>query len=681
MMENNVIDDVYEYRYMDERLKKIRANSLKNFLNNNNNDDNMMKFVDLNMYLKPDRLNEQLYNAINQSELSNSIILNKYQMEILYILENHNLFLSAPTSFGKTFILLEFIKRNINKLNNIIFIIPTIALMNELLKKIYIFFGDDYNICTNGGEELTDKNIFIFVPERSDADFLNKIVDIDIDLLIYDEIYKLQPTDTRELNNDDRIIYMNKVYLDLVKKAKKIALLGPFINSVEFGNTNLDIVKYYTNYMPVYNRLHVIEENDSWICHLKLEHQLIYFKKPESIYKNISLILDKIPPLDDLEKKYEKEIKYLEENVCGEWYVVELLKRGIGIHHGKTPIFLRKFYENEYNNGSIKILLCTNTLMEGINTPTNSLIVVDDPGSAFKLNNLMGRVGRLNPSNPIIGEIIISSEDILNNITNVNDWLDLKILAEEEKATIDEEIIYLNKKYEKENKNTEINNRLLLLEQNFNIKKEDITNNNLEFHKVCKIIEENLIGELLKEHDFYNIIKLCLKIIPGPSYAFKTSLFNSLNTDFPYLPYKYYLIDLLNKVSFKLMVSHFNESFNIDGNVENINIFIDSLYVLNNFIKFKFSKIVDYLGLFDISENNELKTFIGIVASYKSSDTSMKILDDLGINDIDSEKIINIIGIPNNISSSKMIRIIKENKNLLINSDLNPFSINNINNM
>lgn len=380
-------NEIVEYRYMDELFKVNRENVLKNFLINNKKDQ--LAFYDLDMYADNINLSSKILSVINKSVINPNIVLNKYQIEVLSILKNNNLFLSAPTSLGKTFIMLEFIKRNEDILNNIIFIIPTLALMNELVKKIYSLFSDKYNICINGSEELKDKNIFIFVPERSDKEFLTKIDEMSIDLLVFDEIYKLQPANNFEIKSDDRIIYMNKVYLELVKKSKKIALLGPYINNVSFEKTKINIVKYYTNFLPVYNDVIVLKSNEKWIDYIKMDHQLLYFSSPGSIYQNIQSILDYVSEEEIYIKKYAKEIEYLEKNVSKDWYVISLLKRGIGIHHGKTPMFLRKFYENEYKLGNIKVLLCTNTLMEGINTPTNSLIVVDNPGSAFKLNNLI----------------------------------------------------------------------------------------------------------------------------------------------------------------------------------------------------------------------------------------------------------------------------------------------------
>lgn len=674
-------NEVTEYRYMDDIIKKNRENVLKKYLLED--DKQNLGFYDLDMYHPQNTMNSKILSQINKSIIDENIILNKYQIEILNILKNRNLFLSAPTSFGKTFLMLEFIKRNRLRLKNIIFIIPTLALMNELLKKIYDLFSDEYNICINPTEEFKEKNIFVFVPERSDYEFLNKIKEMKIDLLVFDEIYKLQASNSREIRTDDRLIYMNRVYLDLVNKAEKIALLGPYINNVSFDKTKLDIVKYYTNYLPVYNRMTILKEDESWIDYVKLEHQLIYFSSPGSIYRNIDMILKQVPENQHYIDKYFKEIKYLEETVSKDWYVIDFLKRGIGIHHGKTPMYLRKFYENEYNKNNIKVLLCTNTLMEGINTPTNSLIVVDDPKSTFKLNNLIGRVGRLNVKNPTIGDVIISSESIVSNLNTTSGWFDLKILAEDSEINTDDEIIYLNKKYEDEKKQKELEVKIDNLNK-FGISIDDVIIHNLQLDKSYNYINEKMYEQLSNSIEFIDFVKIGLNLIKGPSYLFNVARYADLNYNGTYLPYKYYVASLLANSSYKRIIDHFNSNFNIYNNQENTNIFIDSLYELNNFIKFKFTKFVNYIELYkndSIANNKNLQQFIGILSNYKSLETAYKILDDLGINEEDSKIILETLNIANVISTSAIIKSIRQNKDYLLTLNLTPFTINNIKNI
>ncbi len=674
-MKNEIV-----YRYLDSNIKTKREKVLKNYLKKQG-DSTELSFYDLNMYASKNDLKDSINKIIYKSKLDENIILNKYQVEILEVLQDNNIFLSAPTSFGKTFIMLEYIKRNTDKLKNIVFIIPTIALMNELLKKIYDNFNNEYNICINSDEEIEAKNIFVFVPERTDSNFIEITKKIDIDLLVFDEIYKLQGT-KREVRTDDRLIYMNKVYLDLVKISKKIALLGPYINSVEFNNTNLDIIKFYSNYMPVYNEINVLDEDKKWIEEIKFENQLIYFKSPQSIYKNINLILEYIPESEEYIKLYSDEIKFLQDNIGDDWYVIKLLKRGIGIHHGKTPMFLRKFYENEYNKKNLKVLLCTDTLMEGINTPTESLLIIDNPGNTFKLNNLIGRVGRLNPQNPIIGNITICNKEILQDLININSWLDLKIRAEDEIILSDDEVLYLDKKYTDEEKNKQYNDKIQKLNNEYNISTEDIVIRSLELNKVIKMFEEGIYSELENSQNIYQCIVATTRLIPGPSYFFHKQRYTDLNLTIDYLPYKRYINDILNRKPFKEIIRVFNSEYNINGNVENINLFIDALYNLNNYIKFKFSKIINYIEVANKTINNEImRNFITLISSFNKLETSYKILDDLGIENEDAQKIIEALNINNNISASKMMRLLKNNKEKLLEEMLSPFSKNNIDNI
>ena len=184
---------------------------------------------------------------------------------------------------------------------------------------------------------------------------------------------------------------------------------------------------------------------------------------------------------------------------------------------------------------------------------------------------------------------------------------------------------------------------------------------------------------------FIDFVKVGIELFkPVPAYCFKTEKYIDLNYNGSYLPYKYYIVDLLCGRSYKEIVDFFNRNYNLNSNKENINIFIDSLYELNNFIKFKFSKFVNYIELHkdeNINANKQLIHFIGILSNYKMLDTEYKILDDLGINEEDSGKILEFLNITSVISTSVVIKLIRKNKEFLLRQDLSPFTKNNINNI
>lgn len=674
-------ENIYEYEYLDDDYKNLRERQLKDYLLEGNEMD--YNFLDLQMYNKNKSLKDKAFDVINTSVLNSKVVLTQQQLEILSLLENNSVFVSAPTSFGKTFVALEFIKRNENTLNNIVFIVPTIALMNELLKKIYGYFSDKFNICINSSEDIEEKNIFIFVPERSDNVFINKIKNVEIDLLVFDEIYKLKAEKKTDITGDDRLISMNRVYLTLLKKSNKILLLGPFIRKITFDQTKLKIIKFYTNYMPVCSTVYKINSNE-WQTKLIDGKTLVYFKSPEEIYLNIDSIIENTSVKPDLVEKYSEEIKYLKNKIGDNWYVIEMLKRGIGIHHGKIPMFLRKFFETEYNFGSITTLLCTSTLMEGINTPTDRLFIVGKISNSFELNNLIGRVGRLNPQFPILGNVYICNDDVYNIYKNKEKWLDLKILAENKTVFTNDEILFLNKKAENTAQMNQYREKLSSLEEK-GITTTEIKKYDVFFDKVYKFSQDNYAEKFSKVKTMKDCIDLSLNLLRSIAYEFKIDKFYGLFTKGEkqeYLQYKYYIERLLNGVSVKELVYSFNKSYNINVNTKNVNLFIDKIFVLKNYIKFTLSKILNYFELFNVKNNNNcLNMFRKLLSEFSDYDGNDKILDDLGIEEEDFNAISNYVKYGKINSTSNVIKTIKKNKNEILEENISPFTKHNIKNL
>ena len=672
-------DKIYEYKLLDENLRKERENVLKNYLSSSNEEYDL-DFFDLEIYK---RNKNDIFNVLFKSQVNPEFFLTMEQYEILSIMEEDNLFLSAPTSFGKTFIVLEFIKRHAEDFKNIVFIVPTLALMNELLKKIYALFSKKFNICINGSENFEERNIFIFVPERSDSTFYEKVKNLEIDLLIMDEIYKLQGNASK-IKKDDRLVLMNKTYLDLVLNSKKKFLLGPFISEVEFNNSKIDIVKYYTNYTLVYSEINYIDKEE-WIKMIDVNSsQLIYFSSPESIYKNIPKLINNIDPSPKYEELYEEEIMYLSKKVYSEWYIIKLLKRGIGVHHGKTPMFLRKFYENEFNNGNLKLLLCTSTLMEGINTPTEKLIVYDEPDSAFELYNLIGRVARLNPTSPKIGQVYICDKSLESKYLDTNGWRKLEIVAEKEVADTVDEIIYFNTKPRDEKLSNEYQEYTSLFIEKYGITIDNFKTKNLKYSVMKKMYINDSVNKFLHAEDFQTCVSTAIDLLLNLSYEWEVKKFNELNIQKEYLPYKYYVTEILLGTSISDMINSFNLQYNTKLIRENIDLFIDKILNIEKSIKFKLSKIIDYLDVTntDCHNNLYLRRFYNIVKTFNDDLVQYKILDDLGIEKNDCSKIIKYLNLSDEkISTSKLINAIKSKEQELMNQLESPFSKKNIRNL
>lgn len=141
--------------------------------------------------------------------------LDKDQKEVIDIFEESEgrLFLSAPTSFGKTFLLKEIIYKHFNEYLNIVVVLPTVALLIENTRELDKFnekFDLGYSIYNSVYKDIniTDRNIFVLTPERV-LRLLSIAPDLKIDFFFFDEIYKIDEDSTidHEVENNEKVLF------------------------------------------------------------------------------------------------------------------------------------------------------------------------------------------------------------------------------------------------------------------------------------------------------------------------------------------------------------------------------------------------------------------------------------------------------------------------------------------
>lgn len=222
------------------KLRTFGYNRLNKF-------DNSIINADNNLIAIKDTVIDEFYKT------ESGFILDSAQKDVLDTFESANgkLFLSAPTSFGKTFLLKEIIYRHRENYSNIVIVLPTVALLIEVTEEI-----DDFNEKHSLGYtiynsiykdlELSERNIFILTPERV-LRLLAIVPDIELDFFFFDEIYKIDEdvalsseddvNDKIELGNDNpqrdeqdhRAVAFRLALYFLLKKCNSCYLAGPFI--------------------------------------------------------------------------------------------------------------------------------------------------------------------------------------------------------------------------------------------------------------------------------------------------------------------------------------------------------------------------------------------------------------------------------------------------------------------
>ena len=369
----------------------------------------------LTMYSQNYSLDSLIYNSFAMSILDETVSLHPEQRKALSLIDsNRGLIFSAPTSFGKTFIVFEYICRM--QPQNVVMVVPTLALIDEYKQKIIRQYKQKfagYNIYLSIDPEkhydLTQKNIFIVTHDRVIDENTVKIFET-IDFLVIDEVYKLQ----KDISNE-RVLILNIAYYNMVKRSKKYVLLAPFIKGVENLERLEDIPTFYaTNYSPVVNDVkthEILSENERVLYTDKIlsdipieDNTLIYFPTVLQIDKFIETTKTHIDVLGANENPILNEfITWGKKEIHPKWSVIKALEKGFLIHHGQLPLGIRMLELALFNDSTSQYtrLICTSTLLEGVNTTAKNIIITkpsrtyNQTFDAFDFYNLVGRTGRL----------------------------------------------------------------------------------------------------------------------------------------------------------------------------------------------------------------------------------------------------------------------------------------------
>lgn len=377
----------------------------------NNNDlaynplvNHLIRETGLFPYLEPETSNWEerfIYNAfkVDVGE-EKPLTLHREQSFLLKrLLEGKNIAVSAPTSFGKSFVIDAYIK--IKKPKNVLIIVPTLALTDETRRRLYKKFAHEYKIITTSDVELSDKNIFIFPQERA-MNYINIVESFDI--MIVDEFYKASSKFDKE-RSPSLIRAMIKLGAKSNQKyylAPNITSLdsNPFTEDMEF--IRLDFNTVYLEKHELYNQINNNEEKSDKLLEILSANKgksLIYAGTYSNIDSLTNLFLDTYEPVEN--ELLEMFSDWLSKNYDVNWSLTKLISREIGVHNGRLHRSLSqiqvKLFEEE--NG-IRNLISTSSIIEGVNTSAENVIIWRNRKGIAKLDdftykNIIGRGGRM----------------------------------------------------------------------------------------------------------------------------------------------------------------------------------------------------------------------------------------------------------------------------------------------
>jgi hypothetical protein len=199
---------------------------------------------------------------------------------------------------------------------------------------------------------------------------------------------------------------LNAVISKLSRITRQFFLIGPFIDGIDargWRYADVDFIK--TNYRTVsFDPIDVQASQDNVISLAEFlkdpqnRPALIFVKSPQSATRLADALVN---AGIDLSTPWSRDLAdWVSENYTSDWGLVESLRRGIGFHHGRMPRALASALVRGFNRGHFNILLCTSTLIEGVNTAAKSVFIWDKKIDGkdvdfFTFSNIRGRAGRM----------------------------------------------------------------------------------------------------------------------------------------------------------------------------------------------------------------------------------------------------------------------------------------------
>ena len=336
-------------------------------------------------------------------EQENQVLHIEQSQVLKRLLRGENIAVSAPTSFGKSFIVDAFIA--IRKPKIVVLIVPTVALADETRRRLQRKFSSSYKIVTTTDATIEGNTIFVFPQERAFA-YMDVLSEIDI--LIVDEFYKASAH-----FDDSRSSVLLNTMIELGKKAKQRYYLAPNIDEIPDnvfteGMTflKLDFKTVVTKASHLYRRRSQTEDKDGFksrqlrlLLKRSIGKTLIY----AGTYKNIQNVCSIL--------NTEKTTKgtslltdfadWLRINYGPNYSLIPLAMKGIGIHNGQLHRSLSQIQIHLFEDrDGLDTMVSTSSIIEGVNTQAESVILwsVKNGGSNidyFTFRNIIGRAGRM----------------------------------------------------------------------------------------------------------------------------------------------------------------------------------------------------------------------------------------------------------------------------------------------
>jgi hypothetical protein len=232
---------------------------------------------------------------------------------------------------------------------------------------------------------------------------------------------------------------LNQAFYRLSKGGGQFYLLGPCVRQIPDGVEGKFQCHFFkTNFSTVASDIiHVKLENDfiqklvDLMEELRNEPTIIYCKSPKSANNVAKELFTAFSSSNN--KQNLDAADWMRSNFHNEWILAKCVEIGIGLHHGRLPRSLGQFVVRAFNDDKLNTLVCTSTLIEGVNTKAKNVIIFDNKIAHrnidfFTFNNIKGRSGRM--FKHFIGRVYLFHEQPQEDLP----FVDFPVFSQKENA-------------------------------------------------------------------------------------------------------------------------------------------------------------------------------------------------------------------------------------------------------
>lgn len=366
--------------------------------------------------------------------------VNEFQLQFWNAAEKNNwVSVSAPTSVGKSYIVKLWIQKSIQQAGfTAVYIVPTRALVEEVSRDLAEQLGGECDVFTLPWDSRigrSSKRVFVFTQERLHVLQQNSR-DVIIDLIFVDEAQKVGDG-TRGLLLQrviDEALLRNPgvklIFASPLSANPELLLEGSPTSAMAITSESVTVNQNLIHANQIYRQ--PTRWNADLLVDGRKEHLGTFTlpARPSPVSKRLALvavalgarhsgnvvyangahhaetvagqIVGLLP--SESEGAEDEDIaalcQLIEKTIHSKYLLSSFLRKRVAFHYGNMPLLVREEIERLFRIGKIHYLVCTSTLLEGVNLPCRNIFVRgpkkgnSSPMSPGDFWNLAGRAGR-----------------------------------------------------------------------------------------------------------------------------------------------------------------------------------------------------------------------------------------------------------------------------------------------